>query len=254
MVTTGAKPLFFLDYFATGRLNVDTAEVVVKGIVEGCRQADCALLGGETAEMPGFYSPGEYDLAGFAVGVVKKDRVIDGRNVKPGDVVVGLPSSGVHSNGFSLVRRILADAKLSLDDQLPGAATPVSLGDALLAPTVIYVRQVLALADRVPVKALSHITGEGLPGNVPRVLPSGVGCVIRKSAWPTPPLFRFLQKAGGDIADAEMFRTFNMGIGMVIIVDAAVAADIAAGKYLDVVGPAHVIGEVVAGNGVQIVD
>ncbi|THG10686.1 hypothetical protein TEA_010382 [Camellia sinensis var. sinensis] len=224
IVTSGAKPLFFLDYFATSHLDVDLAEKVIKGIVDGCQQSDCALLGGETAEMPDFYADGEYDLSGFAVGIVKKDSVIDGKNITVGDVLVGLPSSGVHSNGFSLVRRfafalviewVLAQSGLSLNNQLPGEI--VTLGEALMAPTVIYVKQVLDIISKGGVKGIAHVTGGGFTDNIPRVFPKGLGALIYKDSWVIPSVFKWIQQAGR-IEDSEMRRTFNMGIGMVLVV------------------------------------
>ncbi|MBA0769532.1 hypothetical protein Gotri_018256 [Gossypium trilobum] len=246
IVTSGAKPLFFLDYFATSHLDVDLAEKVIKGIVDGCQQSDCALLGGETAEMPDFYAKGEYDLSGFAVGIVKKDSVIDGKNIVAGDVLIGLPSSGVHSNGFSLVRRVLAHSGLSLKDQLPGAA--VALGEALMAPTVIYVKQVLDIIGKGGVKGIAHITGGGFTDNIPRVFPEGLGAVIYKDSWNVPAVFKWIQQAG-KIEDAEMSRTFNMGIGMVLVVSKEASQRIledANGAYT-----AYRIGEVVNGEGVS---
>lgn len=215
IVTSGAKPLFFLDYYATSRLDVDLAEKVIKGIVNGCQQSDCILLGGETAEMPDFYAEGEYDLSGFAVGTVKKDEVIDGKNITVGDVIIGLPSSGVHSNGFSLVRRVLAQSGMLLKDLLPGEN--VTLGEALMAPTVIYVKQVLDIISKGGVKGIAHITGGGFTDNIPRVFPKGLGAVIYNNSWVIPPLFKWIQEAGR-IEEAEMMRTFNMGIGMVLVV------------------------------------
>ncbi|KAK7282305.1 hypothetical protein RIF29_10971 [Crotalaria pallida] len=215
IVTSGAKPLFFLDYFATGHLDVDVAEKVIKGIVDGCQQSDCVLLGGETAEMPGLYKEGEYDLSGCAVGIVKKDSVINGKNIVAGDVLIGLPSSGVHSNGFSLVRSVLAQSGLSLKDQIPGG--DVTIAEALMAPTVIYVKQVLDLVSNGGVKGISHITGGGFTENIPRVFPEGLGALIYKDSWEVPTVFKWLQEAG-KIEDAEMRRTFNMGIGMVLVV------------------------------------
>ncbi|MBA0831932.1 hypothetical protein Goarm_016359, partial [Gossypium armourianum] len=244
IVTSGAKPLFFLDYFATSHLDVDLAEKVIKGIVDGCQQSDCALLGGETAEMPDFYAKGEYDLSGFAVGIVKKDSVIDGKNIVAGDVLIGLPSSGVHSNGFSLVRRVLAHSGLSLKDQLPGAA--VTLGEALMAPTVIYVKQVLDIIGKGGVKGIAHITGGGFTDNIPRVFPEGLGAVIYKDSWNVPAVFKWIQQAG-KIEDAEMSRTFNMGIGMVLVASKEASQRIledANGAYT-----AYRIGEVVNGEG-----
>jgi phosphoribosylformylglycinamidine cyclo-ligase len=216
VLVQGAEPLFFLDYFACGKLDVGVAADVIKGIARGCEQAGCALIGGETAEMPGMYPAGEYDLAGFCVGVVEKDRVIDGRGIAPGDVVLGLASSGAHSNGYSLVRRILERAEPDLAADFHGRP----LADVLLEPTRIYVKPVLRLLDEVTVKGLAHITGGGLVENVPRVLPDGVCAVLERSAWPLPPLFRWLQEQG-NVADGEMHRVFNCGIGMVVVVASA---------------------------------
>jgi len=221
ILVQGAEPLFFLDYFACGRLDVDTAAAVVAGIASGCEQAGCALIGGETAEMPGMYPDGEYDLAGFAVGVVEKSAIIDGSSIRPGDVVIGLASNGAHSNGYSLIRRVLERAWGRLDapqvhDDLDGR----SFADALLAPTRIYVKPLLALIRELPVKGLAHITGGGLLENVPRVLPAGVQARLQRDAWPQPALFGWLQRSGA-IADAEMHRVFNCGIGMVVVVAAA---------------------------------
>ena len=213
VLVQGAEPLFFLDYFACGKLDVDVAADVVKGIAAGCELAGCALIGGETAEMPGMYPDGEYDLAGFCVGVVEKSRVIDGRSIAPGDAVLGLASSGAHSNGYSLVRRILDRANTDLSAPFDGR----TLGEAILAPTRIYVKPVLALMQRVQVKGLAHITGGGLVENVPRVLADDVRAVLEKSAWPRPSLFDWLQREG-NVAEAEMHRVFNCGIGMVIVV------------------------------------
>jgi len=204
VLVQGAEPLFFLDYFACGKLETRVAANVVKGIAEGCRQAGCALIGGETAEMPGMYAEGEYDLAGFCVGVVEKDRIIDGRSIVPGDVLLGLASSGAHSNGYSLVRRILGTDPPNSD-----------LADSLMEPTRIYAKTVLKLMAAVQVKGLAHITGGGLPGNVPRMLPKGTRAEIRRDSWPRPDLFQWLQKTG-NVAEDEMFRVFNCGIGMVI--------------------------------------
>ncbi|KAL5839547.1 hypothetical protein ACOSQ4_012155 [Xanthoceras sorbifolium] len=246
IVTSGAKPLFFLDYFATSRLDVDLAEKVIKGIVDGCQQSECALLGGETAEMPDFYADGEYDLSGFAVGVVKRDSVIDGKNIVSGDVLIGLPSSGVHSNGFSLVRRVLARSGLSLKDQLPGES--ITLGEALMAPTVIYVKQVLDLISKGGVKGIAHITGGGFTDNIPRVFPKGLGAVIYNDSWEVPAVFKWIQQAGR-IEDGEMMRTFNMGIGMVLVVSQEASQrilDERHGAYT-----AYRIGEVVNGEGVN---
>ncbi|KAE8009395.1 hypothetical protein FH972_005833 [Carpinus fangiana] len=245
IVTSGAKPLFFLDYFATSRLDVDLAEKVIKGIVDGCRQSDCALLGGETAEMPDFYADGEYDLSGFAVGIVKQDSVINGKDIVAGDVLIGLPSNGVHSNGFSLVRRVLARSGLSLKDKLPGE--DVTLGEALMAPTVIYVKQVLELISKGGIKGIAHITGGGFTDNIPRVFPKGLGAVIHWNSWEVPTLFKWIQGAG-KIEDAELRRTFNMGIGMVLVVSQESSYRILEGGGSDY--KAYCIGEVISGEGV----
>ncbi|KAL9250181.1 Phosphoribosylformylglycinamidine cyclo-ligase, chloroplastic/mitochondrial-like protein [Drosera capensis] len=245
IVTSGAKPLFFLDYFATSRLDVDLAERVIKGIVNGCQQSDCVLLGGETAEMPDFYKDGEYDLSGFAVGIVKKDSVIDGKNIETGDVLIGLPSSGVHSNGFSLVRRVVQKSGLSLNDKLLGGST--SLGEALMAPTVIYVKQVLDIISRGGVKGIAHITGGGFTDNIPRVFPKGMGAHINTGSWPILPVFKWIQETG-KIDNAEMMRTFNMGIGMVLVVSQETAVRILAEG--NEANPVYSIGEAVDGEGV----
>jgi len=215
ILTLGAEPLFFLDYYACGKLDVDSAADVVKGIAAGCEMAGCALIGGETAEMPGMYPVGEYDLAGFAVGVAEKKKIIDGRSIRPGDVVLGLASNGVHSNGYSLVRRILAQPGVKLSAKIGGRA----LKDAVLAPTRIYVKPVLQLMKKVQVKGLAHITGGGLVDNVPRMLGPKLTAELQADAWPLPPLFRWLQQLG-NVADAEMHRVFNCGIGMVAVVAA----------------------------------
>ncbi|WP_158904362.1 phosphoribosylformylglycinamidine cyclo-ligase [Burkholderia sp. L27(2015)] len=219
ILVQGAEPLFFLDYFACGKLDVQTAATVVKGIAAGCELAGCALIGGETAEMPGMYPDGEYDLAGFAVGAVEKSEIIDGTTITPGDVVLGLASSGIHSNGFSLVRKVIERAKPDLNADFGGR----TLGDALMAPTRIYVKPVLALMETVPVKGMAHITGGGLVENIPRVLGEALTAELDQKSWPLPPLFAWLQEHGG-VADSEMHRVFNCGIGMVLIVAADQAA------------------------------
>jgi phosphoribosylformylglycinamidine cyclo-ligase len=216
ILTLGAEPLFFLDYYACGKLEVATAAEVIRGIAAGCRQAGCALIGGETAEMPGMYPSGEYDLAGFAVGIVEKSRIIDGADIAEGDAVLGLASSGAHSNGYSLIRRIVAVKGVDLATEWRGA----TLADAMLEPTRIYVKPVLKLVRTVAVRGLAHITGGGLTGNVPRILPGRLAARIERSAWKMPPLFRWLQEQGG-VADEELFRVFNCGIGMVAVVRAA---------------------------------
>ena len=216
VLVQGAEPLFFLDYFACGKLDKGVAADVVKGIALGCERAGCALIGGETAEMPGMYPAGEYDLAGFCVGVVEKDRIIGGRDIRPGDALLGLASSGAHSNGYSLVRKILQRAQADLRADFHGRP----LGDAILEPTRIYVKPVLKLLEAVPVKGLAHITGGGITGNVPRMLPAETRAVVRAQSWPRPPLFAWLQERGG-VSEDEMYRVFNCGIGLVACVAAA---------------------------------
>jgi phosphoribosylformylglycinamidine cyclo-ligase len=247
VVVQGAEPLFFLDYYATGRLDVDAAEAVIRGIAEGCRQAGAALLGGETAELPGMYAGRDFDLAGFAVGVVDRDRIIDGSGVRPGDVLLGLASSGLHSNGYSLARRILADSGRAPDSPWEPGPAGETLGGALLTPTRIYVKNLLALLETCPVKAMAHITGGGLPGNVERVLPGDADAVIHTGTWERPALFRWLQ-AEGAVAEDEMLRTFNCGIGMVLVV-AAGDADRARARLTELGERVTVIGEVAAGTG-----
>ena len=213
ILVQGAEPLFFLDYFACGKLDVKTAADVIKGVAAGCEQAGCALIGGETAEMPSMYPDGEYDLAGFAVGAVEKSEIIDGRKIAPGDVVIGLASSGIHSNGYSLVRKIIDVTKPDLNADFDGR----SLADALMAPTRIYVKPLLSLMADVEVRGMAHITGGGLVENIPRVLQDHLTAVLKKDAWNMPPLFGWLQKHG-HVAEEEMHRVFNCGIGMVVIV------------------------------------
>jgi len=218
IIVQGAEPLFFLDYFATGQLNIDIAANVIKGISEGCKMAGAALTGGETAEMPGMYGPDEYDLAGFCVGIVEKDQIIDGRSITPGDVVLGLASSGPHSNGYSLIRKIIDVNQIDL-------ACPFETSDlasCLLEPTRIYVKPILQLIQSLPVQAIAHITGGGLYENIPRVMPNHTKAVIDGSAWPQPAIFPWLQQQG-HVDESEMFRTFNCGIGMVVIVENSLA-------------------------------
>ena len=218
ILVLGAESLFFLDYFACGKLDVDTAAAVVGGIAKGCELAGCALIGGETAEMPGMYPAGEYDLAGFAVGVVEKSKAIDGKStIVPGDVVLGLASSGAHSNGYSLVRKIIERSKPDLNAKFDGER---SLADVVMAPTRIYVKQVLATMEKVNLKGMAHITGGGLLENVPRVLPENTVAELEKAAWPRPKLFDWMQ-AEGNVAENEMHRVFNCGIGLVVVVAAA---------------------------------
>jgi len=213
ILVQGAEPLFFLDYFACGKLNIATATEVIKGIAQGCEQAGCALIGGETAEMPGMYPDGEYDLAGFAVGAVEKTRIIDGSRIVPGDIVLGLASSGAHSNGYSLIRKIIDVAKPDLSADFHGR----TLADVLMAPTRIYVKPLLKLMESIEIKGMAHITGGGLVENLPRILQSHLTAVLQREAWVMPPLFQWLQRHGG-VADSEMHRVFNCGIGMAVIV------------------------------------
>ena len=248
VVVQGAEPLFFLDYFATGKLEVDIGARVIEGIVEGCVQAGCALVGGETAEMPGMYHGADYDLAGFCVGIVEKDSIIDGSRTSAGDVVLGLPSSGPHSNGFSMIRKILQLSQADLAAPIDG----IALVDRLMAPTRIYVKPLLALLGAVPVHGLSHITGGGLVDNIPRVIPDGLEVVLERKAWPRAAVFEWLQ-AAGNVADTEMYRVFNCGIGMTIQVAAADAAR-ARSLLRDAGQESWVIGEVRRGTrGVVIV-
>ena len=221
ILVQGAEPLFFLDYFACGKLEVGTAAQVIKGIAEGCEQSGCALVGGETAEMPGMYPAGEYDLAGFAVGCVDKESIINGTTIAAGDVVLGLASSGAHSNGYSLIRKLIANSGIDFESDFHGKP----FKDVVMAPTRIYVKPLLQLIATLPVKGMAHITGGGITENVPRVLPAGLTAEIKKGSWTTPPLFTWLQ-AQGNVTDSEMYKTFNCGIGMVVIVakDQAAAA------------------------------
>jgi phosphoribosylformylglycinamidine cyclo-ligase len=247
VVVQGAEPLYFLDYYATGKLNVDVAEAVIKGIVDGCVLAGCALIGGETAEMPGMYSAGDYDLAGFAVGIVEKDAIIDGSQTRAGDVLIALPASGPHSNGYSLIRKLLERAKATPATKLGDGL----LYDALLAPTRIYVKPVLALMQQVPVHGVAHITGGGLLENIPRVVPDGLEVVINRNSWVLPPVFQWLQQQG-NITEHEMLRTFNCGVGMTICV-ASQNLDKALSVLKSLHEPAFVIGAVRTGNGGVVV-
>jgi phosphoribosylformylglycinamidine cyclo-ligase len=246
VAVSGAEPLFFLDYLATGKLSVSQAEAIVRGIAEGCRQAGCALIGGETAEMPSFYAEGEYDLAGFAVGVVERLKIIDGREIAPDDVLIGLVSTGLHSNGYSLARRVLFDeARLSVESRLDDLDQP--LGEALLTPARIYVKTILELTAGFPIKGIAHITGGGLTDNLPRILPMRCRARIHRGTWPVLPIFSVLRERGR-IEEEEMFRVFNMGIGLVLVVtsDCANQVILAAAKLGD---RAYRIGEIVAGAG-----
>ncbi len=243
IVVQGAEPLFFLDYFASGRLDTRKAERIIAGIGRGCELAGAALVGGETAEMPGVYRDQDYDLAGFCVGAVERERLIDGSRVQAGDVIVGLPSSGLHSNGYSLARSVIARCQSDLTVALEGRA----LADILLAPTRIYVKGLLALHGALDVHAMAHITGGGLPGNVPRVIPDGLRAVIDRSSWRWPAIFRWLQD-GGEIAEEEMYRTFNCGVGMIVIIS---AKDVEAAQTIlrDQGEEPFVIGRIDAGPG-----
>ena len=251
IVTCGAQPLFFLDYFGTGKLSVDVGEAVIRGIAEGCKQAGCALLGGETAELPGMYAEGEYDLAGFAVGVVERSKIIDGKACSEGDVVIAIASSGLHSNGYSLARRVLLEEmKLSLTELRPGGDKTV--GEALLVPTKIYARTVASLFAGLEDKlhALCHVTGGGLPENLPRVLPEGLGAHLNLASYERPLIFQVIQK-GGPVDEAEMLRTFNVGVGLVLVVareaaEQALEAARAAGET------AWVLGEIVKASGARV--
>ncbi len=241
VVVTGAEPLFFLDYFATGKLEPHVAVEVVKGIAEGCRQAGCALIGGETAEMPGMYGPGHYDLAGFSVGIVSRRAIIDGSRIEAGDVLVGVPSSGLHSNGYSLVRSLVDELDWSEEH---GLGAP--LGEVLLTPTRIYVRDVKAAQAAAELRGIVHITGGGFTDNIPRILPEGLGAELDRSTWEEPGIFGLLRDRGG-LGDGDMYRTFNCGIGLVLVV----AAD-QAQAAVDAVDGARIIGKVTASSGVVV--
>ncbi|WP_437832623.1 phosphoribosylformylglycinamidine cyclo-ligase [Sorangium sp. So ce1153] len=245
VLTVGARPLFFLDYFATGKLDVDVGEAVVRGIADGCKQAGCALIGGETAELPGMYADGEYDLAGFAVGVVERSRILDGKRIAAGDAVIGVASSGLHSNGYSLARRVLEkEMGLRMGDRVDELGATV--GEALLTPTRIYARAITALlaASGEAVRGLSHITGGGLPGNLPRVLPDGLGARLDLGSYQRPAVFQVLQR-GGPVEEAEMRRTFNLGVGLVAVVEKG-AADRAIEALAGSGERAWVLGEIVS--------
>ena len=248
ILTAGAEPLFFLDYFATGKLDLDEAEQVIGGIAEGCRQAGCALIGGETAEMPGMYSAGDYDLAGFTVGAVERSEVLDGSRIQPGHRVLGMASSGPHSNGYSLIRKVIEVSGVDLGQPIEGCdGRPVALGEALLAPTQIYVRPVLEMLKSGGIDGLAHITGGGLTENIVRVLPEGLGLRIDTGSWKRPAVFEWLQSAG-DIQESEMLRTFNCGIGMVMLVPERMASELMQ-KSVDHGLPCFDIGEVIQQDG-----
>jgi phosphoribosylformylglycinamidine cyclo-ligase len=248
IAVSGAEPLFFLDYFATGKLAVAKARDVVGGIAEGCRQAGCALIGGETAEMPSFYTDGEYDLAGFAVGVVDRAKIIDGRSIRPGDAIVGLASTGLHSNGYSLARRVFFEkAKLTVSSKLSELDRP--LGETLLAPTRIYAKQILALQQEFPIKGIAHVTGGGITENLPRIFPQGVRARIERKTWMVPPIFQVLSKVG-QVDREEMYRVFNMGVGLILVLPAnSVSALLAKAAAMGDQG--WMIGEIVSSTGAE---
>ncbi len=245
----GAKPLFFLDYIATGKVQAEKIADIVKGIADGCLRAGCALVGGETAEMPGFYSDGEYDMAGFAVGIVDRDKIIDGSKIKEGDVLIGLSSSGLHSNGYSLARKLLLEQmNFEISEFIPDLG--MSLGEALLTPTKIYTPQCEAVLPEIAVKGIIHITGGGFFENIPRIIPEGLGVEINLGTWDIPPIFGFIQKSG-EIERDEMYATFNMGVGMIMIVDETEAYKVI--TKLNTIGEkAAIIGKVVSGEGVSL--
>jgi len=244
IVCSGAQPLFFLDYIATGKLIPEKTELIVKGISDGCQMAGCALIGGETAEMPGFYPEDEYDLAGFAVGIADRDNIIDGSNIKPGDKLIGLASSGVHSNGFSLVRKIFEMDSSYLNKYNDFLES--TLADTLLCPTRIYVKSVLNLIEKFDIKGIAHITGGGFIENIPRMIPNGMTAVINKGTWPVLPIFSLIQKTG-NVAEMDMYNTFNMGIGLVIAVSAEISDSVV--SYLNGQGEkAYCIGYIKKGE------
>lgn len=247
LIVCGAKPLFMLDYFATGKLSIKTGVEVLKGITKGCREAGCALVGGETAEMPSFYKEGEYDLAGFVVGIVDRQKIIDGKDVKVGDVLIGVESSGIHSNGYSLVRKIFFDIKkLNRNSRVKGFKGPFV--NTILRPTRIYVQPALNAIRHFKIKAMAHITGSGLPGNIPRVLPSGTAAVIKKGSFIIPPIFKWLQE-NGDVPEEDMFNTFNMGIGYVFVIPKSESEPLIRFLYSKYRLRSYCIGEVIKSRG-----
>ena len=249
VVCQGAKPLLFLDYFAVGKLFPEVAERVVSGVAEGCRQSGCALIGGETAEMPGFYAEGEYDLAGFCVGIADKGKIINGNSIKAGDTLIGLGSSGIHSNGFSLVRKLFGEDKKELEKV--NADLGHSLLEEALTPTRIYVKTVLSLIEKFEIKGIAHITGGGFIENIPRIFPKGIGAEIDINSYELPAVFRLLKKLSG-LDNGKIYNTFNMGIGMVLCVDSAIASDVK--KAAEALGEkAYIIGKTVSGEGVTLV-
>ncbi len=249
LVVTGAVPLFFLDYLATSQLDLERGVEIMKGISQGCLEAGCALVGGETAEMPGFYKEGEIEVAGFALGVVEEEKIVDGSSIVPGDKIIGLASQGLHSNGYSLARKVLSERiKLKLTEKAAGLEIP--LGEELLRPTRIYVKLILSLMQTFDIKGMAHITGGGIPGNIKRILPSGTKAVIEKGRWEIPPIFKLIQEGG--VPEEEMWRTFNNGVGMVMVVRPAKAEEISQ-EARKIGEDAFVIGEIVAGDGVEVV-
>ncbi|MBN1254761.1 MAG: phosphoribosylformylglycinamidine cyclo-ligase [Deltaproteobacteria bacterium] len=249
LVVTGATPLFFLDYLATSHLDLEQGAEIIKGISQGCLEAGCALVGGETAEMPGFYQEGDVEMAGFSVGVVDEEKIIDGSTILSGDIIIGLASHGLHSNGYSLVRRVVVD-ELKMDLTDTAANLKTSLGEELLRPTRIYVKTILSLIQSYQIKGMAHITGGGLPGNIIRILPPNCKAVIEKGRWEIPPIFTVIESGG--VPEEEMWRTFNNGIGMVVVVDTSVAEEVAQ-QARQLGEKAFIIGEIVAGEGVEII-
>lgn len=249
IVCGGAEPLFFLDYIALGKNRPEKVAQIVKGVADGCVMSGCSLVGGETAEMPGFYPENEYDIAGFAVGIVDRKKIIDGKSIKEGDALIGLPSSGLHSNGFSLVRKLLNLTEEKLKKPIQQLGT--TLGEELIKPTRIYVKTILQLKEKFPIKGISHITGGGFIENIPRIVPEGLRVKIHRGTWPVPPIFSLLQTTGS-ITDESIYNTFNMGIGMVLVVDHSLVVDVL--KELESMGEkAYVIGEIVKGEaGVEL--
>lgn len=248
IVCQGARPLFFLDYFATGKLDPEKVATVVKGVADGCKLAGCALIGGETAEMPNFYPDGEYDMAGFAVGIVDKEKVINGKNIKAGDVLIGLESSGVHSNGFSLIRKLFGETKSEID--VYDERLQKTYGEALLEPTRIYVKSILGLMQKVEVKGIAHITGGGFIENIPRVFPDGIGCEIDLNSYKLSPLYEIIKEKSG-LKNEQLYNTFNMGIGMVVVVDKK-DADLTIATLNELGEKAHLVGKTINGKGVTL--
>lgn len=248
IVCQGARPLFFLDYFATGKLDPEKVATVVKGVADGCKLAGCALIGGETAEMPSFYPDGEYDMAGFAVGIVDKEKVINGKNIKAGDVLIGLESSGVHSNGFSLIRKLFGETKSEID--VYDERLQKTYGEALLEPTRIYVKSILGLMQKVEVKGIAHITGGGFIENIPRVFPDGIGCEIDLNSYKLSPLYEIIKEKSG-LKNEQLYNTFNMGIGMVVVVDKK-DTDLTIATLNELGEKAHLVGKTINGKGVTL--